>query len=80
MCSFRFKNIFLTDGRVCFSFENSCLAIERVRFASISNETSLSKVSLRFASITMSLAFAVFERLYIIEACAVHGGVYTTGA
>ncbi len=34
MCSLRFVNNFLTNGRVRFRFENSCLAIERVRFAS----------------------------------------------
>jgi hypothetical protein len=34
MCSLRFENNFLNDGRVRFRFENSCLAIERVRFAS----------------------------------------------
>jgi hypothetical protein len=34
MCSLRLKINFLTDGRVRFRFENSCLAIERVRFAS----------------------------------------------
>ncbi len=31
-----------------------------------------------FASITLSFAFEVSERVYIIEACAVPGGVYTT--
>jgi hypothetical protein len=34
MCSLRFENNFLTVGHVRFCFENSCLAIERVRFAS----------------------------------------------
>ena len=34
--------------------------------------------SLRFASITLSIAFDVSERVYSIEACAVPGGVYTT--
>jgi hypothetical protein len=34
MCSLRFQNNFLTIGLVCFRFENSCLAIERVHFAS----------------------------------------------
>ena len=34
VCSLRFENNFLTDGRVRFRFEYSCLAIERVRFAS----------------------------------------------
>ncbi len=36
--------------------------------------------SLRFASITLPFAFDVFERVYTIEACAVTGGAYTTGA
>ena len=36
--------------------------------------------SLRFASITLTFAFDVFERVYTIEACAVPGGVNTTGA
>jgi hypothetical protein len=34
MCSLRFENNFLTIGHVRFRFENSCLAIERVQFAS----------------------------------------------
>jgi hypothetical protein len=34
MCSLLFENYFLTIGHVRFRFENSCLAIERVRFAS----------------------------------------------
>jgi hypothetical protein len=34
MCSLRFENNFLTIGHVHFGFENSRLAIERVRFAS----------------------------------------------
>ncbi len=34
MCSLRFENNFLTIGHVRFCFENGCLAIERVRFAS----------------------------------------------
>ncbi len=34
MCSLRFENNFLTIGQVRFRFENSCLAIEPVRFAS----------------------------------------------
>ena len=34
MCSLRFENNFLTIGNVRFRLENSCLAIERVRFAS----------------------------------------------
>jgi hypothetical protein len=34
MCSLCVENNFLTDGRVRFRFENSCLAMERVRFAS----------------------------------------------
>ena len=34
--------------------------------------------SFRFASITLSIAFDVSDRVYIIEACAVPGGVYTT--
>jgi hypothetical protein len=34
MCSLRSKNNFLIDGRVRFRFENSCLSIEHVRFAS----------------------------------------------
>ena len=37
-------------------------------------------VSLRFASIALTFAFDVFERVYTIEACAVPGGAYTTGA
>jgi hypothetical protein len=36
--------------------------------------------SLRFASITLTFAFDVFERVYTIEACALPGGAYTTGA
>jgi hypothetical protein len=43
-------------------------------------KTSLSKLSLNFASITLSFAFDVSERVYTIEACAVPGGVYTTEA
>jgi hypothetical protein len=31
-------------------------------------------------SITLSFAFDVSERVYTIEACAIPGGVYTTGA
>jgi hypothetical protein len=34
MCSLRFENNFLIIGHVHFRFENICLAIERVRFAS----------------------------------------------
>ncbi len=34
MCSLRFENNFLTIRHVPFRFENSCLAIERVCFAS----------------------------------------------
>ncbi len=34
--------------------------------------------SLRFDNLTF--AFNVFEHVYTIEACAVPGGVYTTGA
>jgi hypothetical protein len=34
MCSLRFENNFLTIGHLRFRFKNSCLAIERVRFAS----------------------------------------------
>jgi hypothetical protein len=34
MCSLRFENNFLTIGHVRFCFENSCLAIERVRITS----------------------------------------------
>jgi hypothetical protein len=34
MCSLRFENNFLTIGHVRFRFENSCHAIELVRFAS----------------------------------------------
>jgi hypothetical protein len=34
MCSLRFEKNFLTDGRVRFRFENRCLNIECVRFAS----------------------------------------------
>ncbi len=34
MCSLHFEKKFLTDGRVRFCVENSCLNIERVRFAS----------------------------------------------
>ncbi len=33
-----------------------------------------------FASITLLLAFDVSERVYTTEACAIPGGVYTTGA
>ncbi len=36
--------------------------------------------SFRFASISLSFAFDVSERVYTIEACAVPSGVYTTGA
>jgi hypothetical protein len=35
MCSLRFENNFLPIGHFRFRFENSVLAIERVRFASI---------------------------------------------
>jgi hypothetical protein len=34
MCSLRFENNFLTIGHVRFCFENSCLSIEGVCFAS----------------------------------------------
>jgi hypothetical protein len=34
MCLLRFKNNFLTIGQIRFRFENSCFAIECVRFAS----------------------------------------------
>jgi hypothetical protein len=34
MCSLRFDNNFLTIGHVRFRFKTSCLAMERVRFAS----------------------------------------------
>jgi hypothetical protein len=34
MCSLRFENNFLTIGHVRFLLENSCVAIERVRFDS----------------------------------------------
>jgi hypothetical protein len=34
MCSLRFENNLLTIGYVRFRFENSCLAIEPVPFAS----------------------------------------------
>ncbi len=47
-------------------------------FAFASKKTSLSKLSLRFASITLSFAFDIFERVYTIEACAIPGAVYTT--
>ncbi len=42
-------------------------------------KTSFSKLSLRFASISLSFAFDVSERVYTIEACAIPGGVYNTG-
>ncbi len=35
---------------------------------------------LRFASIPLSFAFDVSERVFTIEACAIPGGVYTTEA
>jgi hypothetical protein len=34
MCLLRFENNFLAIGHVRFLLENSCVAIERVRFAS----------------------------------------------
>ncbi len=61
-------------------FEINFKTIDRVRFASISKKTSFSKLSLRFASMTLSFAFDVSERVYTIKACEIPGGVYNTGA
>jgi hypothetical protein len=36
--------------------------------------------TLRFASITFTFAFGTCLHVYTIEACAVPGGIYTTGA
>jgi hypothetical protein len=47
MCSLRVENNFLTDGRLCFRFENSCLDIERARFA-LKNFVVLSNVFASF--------------------------------
>jgi len=66
-----------SNYRTCLlRFEINFPIIERVRFASISKKTSLSKLSLRFPSITLSFAFDVYTK----EACDVPGGFYTTGA
>ncbi len=59
----RFASIFkFFKIKMFASLRKNFRTIERVRFASIFKETSLSKVSLRFASITMSFAFDDSDR------------------
>jgi hypothetical protein len=70
MCSLRFENNFLTDGRVCFRFENSCLAIERVRFASKKFLFYL-MCSLRFESNFLSIYCVRFASKIIFFVCNV---------
>jgi hypothetical protein len=85
--SLRFEINFQTIDRVRFASIFKFFSINM--FASLRNKFSNYRTcSLRFdikkniifEAFTLSFAFDVSERVYTIEACAIPGGVYNTGA